>query len=310
MEKPKLPVYKSWEEVPSVLKTKTQLASLGLKPAKDQQVIAYKASWYHRGQEYALYDSSLCEAKRPATPAQREALRKGQLTIINNRTCVRCGIIDAEVRYDHKKLCRMCLFSDFLEESRQEACQWAGEVVTDGDAVIIDTETTGLDGTDQVIEIALVDMGGNIRLNTRVKPTVAIQEGAYQVHGIREADLSGAPAFGEIWPSLAPLLEGASRIIVYNADFDSRLLDQSMRAAGIEWELTTPFECAMEHYAAYCGEWSSYYRSFKWQRLGGGDHTAAGDCLATWHLLRRMAETVSTDGEKTPAFNSKIKNTV
>ena len=47
--------------------------------------------------------------------------------------------------------------------------------------------------------------------------------------------------------------------------------------------------CAMLMYAEYCGEWSSYHNSFKWQPLNGG-HTALDDCLATLKLIQEMAE--------------------
>jgi len=44
----------------------------------------------------------------------------------------------------------------------------------------------------------------------------------------------------------------------------------------------------MNAYAAYVGEWSDYWGSFRYQKLQG-DHSAAGDCLATLDLVRLMA---------------------
>jgi DNA polymerase-3 subunit epsilon len=45
----------------------------------------------------------------------------------------------------------------------------------------------------------------------------------------------------------------------------------------------------MLQYARFIGEWNSYYNSYKWQKLDGGDHTALGDCLATLEVIRVMA---------------------
>lgn len=51
----------------------------------------------------------------------------------------------------------------------------------------------------------------------------------------------------------------------------------------------------MKVYSAFVGEWSDYHKSFKFQRLTGGDHTAIGDCKATLALLKKMSI-----AEKTP----------
>lgn len=44
----------------------------------------------------------------------------------------------------------------------------------------------------------------------------------------------------------------------------------------------------MEPYAAYAGDWSETYASYRYQPLNGG-HRAIGDCRARLELLQRMA---------------------
>jgi DNA polymerase-3 subunit epsilon len=47
----------------------------------------------------------------------------------------------------------------------------------------------------------------------------------------------------------------------------------------------------MERYSTWYGDWSDYLGDYRYQALPGGDHTAAGDCLATLRVLTLMAHT-------------------
>lgn len=61
---------------------------------------------------------------------------------------------------------------------------------------IIDTETTGIEPTDQLVEIASVDWteaGLCNPLQTLVRPTIPIPATASAVHHIRDRDVEGAP---------------------------------------------------------------------------------------------------------------------
>jgi DNA polymerase-3 subunit epsilon len=44
------------------------------------------------------------------------------------------------------------------------------------------------------------------------------------IHGIRWRDVANAPSFGELWPTIAPLFEGAEVIAAHNASFDQGVL--------------------------------------------------------------------------------------
>jgi DNA polymerase-3 subunit epsilon len=45
----------------------------------------------------------------------------------------------------------------------------------------------------------------------------------------------------------------------------------------------------MIKHAEWVGEWDDYHRSFRWQKLQGGDHSALGDCLATLEIIKKIA---------------------
>ena len=100
--------------------------------------------------------------------------------------------------------------------------------------VIFDTETTGLDKTDEVVEIACVDIDGNVLMNALVKPTCSVSDGARAVHGIGDDQLAASRSMGDLAPYLQRVF--ANRLVLaYGFDFDIRLLRQSMRAVGRTW---------------------------------------------------------------------------
>ena len=136
---------------------------------------------------------------------------------------------------------------------------------------------------------------GNPLLNELVNPIAEINPGAEAVHGISKAMLEGKPAITEISERLVAAVEG-KKIVAYNVQFDWRLLQQSFRAHASDAHnaLATSWDCAMEAYARYYGEYNYRRGSFRWQRLTGGNHTALGDCLATLALIKRMAESKLT----------------
>ena len=79
------------------------------------------------------------------------------------------------------------------------------------DAVVIDTETTGLDARKaRIVEIALVPIVGG-RLDAAaacrrlIRPDVAIPAQATRIHGIDAAAVADAPRFTEAWPELSLL---------------------------------------------------------------------------------------------------------
>lgn len=161
--------------------------------------------------------------------------------------------------------------------------------------VFFDTETTGLDCMAQVVEIAVVDVCGKVLLNTLVKPTVPIPPQATAIHGITDEMVADAPGFAEVRPELVTLLQDKT-VVIYNAQYDLRLLRQTARAVGLE--NTGPMIdswCAMLVYAEHRGEWDSYHGNWRWATL----ERAARECklempadlhraLADAELTRRL----------------------
>ena len=158
--------------------------------------------------------------------------------------------------------------------------------------MILDTETTGLGNADAIIQLAVIDVDGNVLFNQNIKPTrrKRISAEARSKHGLTMEMLSGCPTFSELKKPLKAAI-GRKRIITYNSEFDMRIYRQTWQLAGgflpkCDWE------CAMLMYARFVGEWNEYHGNYRWQKLEEGDHTAVGDCLATLDIIRTMASAV------------------
>lgn len=159
---------------------------------------------------------------------------------------------------------------------------WAMQALQ-SDALILDTETTGLGGSDQVIEIAVIDMVGRVLIDQRLRPSCSVSPGAALVHGIMAADLAEAPTWPEIHEGFGDVLFGRP-VLVYNAAFDRLLLMQTAAAwgCGREWVKRLRTDCVMLAY-------SRFRLGGRWSKLTGGDHSALGDCRATLGLIKKMA---------------------
>lgn len=130
---------------------------------------------------------------------------------------------------------------------KRTAPTWLRDLLQ-GDFVVLDTETTGLGASDEIIEVAVVDGGGTTLLHTLVWPHAGrVPQAATRVHGLRIGDLAGAPTWPQVLAELGPRLRGR-RVLAWNAPFDERMARQSSGLWGVPHDLPD-FECAMRAYA-------------------------------------------------------------
>jgi DNA polymerase-3 subunit epsilon len=285
---PGVPWY-AWETAPAGLKTKTQIKELGkrLKPnAQPSGCIFYgkTASWIW------LYNLDQTEPRPAPTEKQIAAIEKARAKQKELRTCKQCGV-EQSSKWDLEfGLCENCHLQIWIAEQRQEASEWARKLLAKPETwLILDTETTGLDEDAEIVQIAVLNPAAGASFQTLVKPQNPIPPGATAIHGITDEMVQHAPDFTTVYQKLAEFLIDKT-IVIYNASFDTAMLSQTAARYGLEIYLKNT-ACAMEQYAAYCGVWNDYWKSFKWQRLPAGDHTALGDCLATLKIIKEMAST-------------------
>jgi DNA polymerase-3 subunit epsilon len=183
-----------------------------------------------------------------------------------------------------------------LPNPAQVAAEWLAR-----DPIFLDTETTGLDRTAEVCDLAIVDAAGQVMLDTLIRTVRPIPPDAYAIHGISDADVANAPTFSQVADQLRGALRGRL-VVVYNAAFDKQMLIQSHTAAKTppKYLQAADFVCAMELYAAHYGEWNSYYHSYRWQTLDkaarqcrlkwlGDAHRALADAEMCRRVVRHMA---------------------
>lgn len=135
-------------------------------------------------------------------------------------------------------------------------------------ALFLDTETTGLDSSAEIVEIAIIDAAGNVLLDTRVKPLGTMDPEAQAVHGISPADVENCPTFADLWSELCAIVNGKT-VVMYGAGFDKRMLQQSAAAHQLDYRELRPsgIVCAMLEYAAYWGALDRRRGSYRWQKL-------------------------------------------
>lgn len=206
-------------------------------------------------------------------------------------------------------------------DDRAKAMELAQNYIN-SDPLFLDTETTGLSGMHEICEIAIVDVKGEVLINTLVRPTCRIDFNTSQIHGITDEMVKDAPTFGDLLPRLEQILRGRE-VVVYNVEFDEGKLERSAVANGCAfgednpaWWLAyptgeetgegrkvyhRPWHCAMELYAQFYGDWNSWHGNYRWQRLSNavlqcgielplGIHRALNDAELTRRLVLHMAE--------------------
>lgn len=102
------------------------------------------------------------------------------------------------------------------------------------DFVAIDFETADY-GADSACAVGLTVVRDNRIVDQAYRLIRPPRERVFftPVHGLTWADICAAPSFAEVWPELAPLLDGAEHIVAHNARFDRNVLQACCLAAGL-----------------------------------------------------------------------------
>lgn len=293
-----LTVYKKWDDIPDGIATKTALyRDFGLKLAKGQKPVARKMRFdtykRHVGY-YDLYDANECVPKKKPTQKQLQALKKARyMAELVSFRCAICGQTQTNDYGDTLKVTRKMYqeqhyttYTCFKCEDREKAITWAKNCLEYGDFLILDTETSDLDG--EIIEIAIINAQGETLLNQRIKPTGKIAFDAQSIHGITLEALQDCPTFPKVYEQIKSIIKGKA-VLIYNAAFDMARLASDCIRHNLP-DINYGDACVMLWYAQYCGQWSDYHQSYRWQKLEGGDHTALGDCKATLDVIHKMAK--------------------
>lgn len=104
----------------------------------------------------------------------------------------------------------------------------------------IDTETTGVETADRVIEFAACTLnpdGTRKQFCQRFNPGIPIPPAATEIHGITDADVANMSSFSEWAQRIHKGLTGRD-IAGYNVRFDISMVDEELRRVGLKLDLT------------------------------------------------------------------------
>lgn len=289
---------------PNHLYTASQLKTRGLRATGN--VAGCVATTY--GALVNLYDIGTAKPRRSETERQRAARLATWAKTQEKWRCQHCERTPATIGmltnyWLMPGLCESCkdqiewqakqdVELAKIEHDYSEMAAWAADLFAHPETwALVDTETTSLNGV--IVEIAIVDATGTVLFESLVNPDgITVSDGARALHGLTDEELAAAPCLLEIWPQIVEALAGRTKLIAYNAAFDAARIEQSAARYNLS-PLTQQWECAMEAYAAFCGNWSEYHKSYRWISLDGG-HRAADDCRAALDRLHEMAKVAQT----------------
>ncbi len=165
--------------------------------------------------------------------------------------------------------------------------------------IVIDTETTGLNPKkDELLQVSIIDIDGNVLFNSYFKPKATSWTSAERVNGISPEMVENAPKISEKIKEINEIVYNSETIIGYNTDFDLSFLYYN----GLILSENTKFIDVMTRFAEIYGEWSDYFGDYKWQKLiTAADyynydwnshlenaHNSLADCYATLYIYQQI----------------------
>lgn len=184
-----------------------------------------------------------------------------------------------------------------INPGQQRVIEFARSIIKQN-PLYLDTETTGLDKNAEIVQIAVVDDAGHVILDEFVRPSQKIPAEVTRLHGINDEMVANAKSWPALWPTVRGYLLGRT-IGIYNAEFDVRMMRQSLERYRLPWRETLNTQDILNLYSEYRAEWDPIRRSlrrFKLEDAGKyfgiplpNAHRAADDALLARALLRRLA---------------------
>jgi DNA polymerase III epsilon subunit-like protein len=164
----------------------------------------------------------------------------------------------------------------------------------EANAIIIDSETTGFSKNDEVIDLAIISFQtGQVIFQEYFIPQVKINPFAERVHKLSLAKLIalGAKQLKDYHATFDLLFNSEYPIIAYNAEFDKRLLNQSIsRHIGESAIINKKWHCGMKAYQILYGKQVKLDEACANFNVAAGLHSAESDATALRELLINIME--------------------
>lgn len=170
------------------------------------------------------------------------------------------------------------------------------ELLERRDVLVINTVTTGIDPRAEVVDVAVLDTTGELRMNRLSLAVNRIPREASDTHGLTRERLREVQA--DPWPvvyaDLVELLAAATLVVAYNAGLHRRLLVQTAERHGLKRMPATDWACLMRTYTE-----TTSGRDAPWIELAAArtreglaapaTHWAMEDARTALELLRILA---------------------
>jgi len=176
------------------------------------------------------------------------------------------------------------------------------------EAIVIDTETTGLDARRaRIVQIAAIRVNGSAVerepvLDTLVDPGTPIPPEATAIHGISDAAVAGQPSFPAVLPDVQSACAGRL-VIGHSLAYDFAVLKREHEAAGIDWKPPPALDIRpLSRLVAPTLADHSLDRLCDWLGITiEGRHTALGDARAAADVFVRLVPLLRAQNIRTLA---------
>ncbi len=178
-----------------------------------------------------------------------------------------------------------------MNKHKSHITKWAKKILS-ADTIFLDTEATGIGSKDEIIEIAIINSKGTPLIDELIRPNRRIPKAAQAIHGITNELVAKAPKWPEVHNKVAHCLHSAKYIVIYNAEPNWRLLEQTVNQYNCPtlFHYQNKLHSVKTQLSEYWGNWKDHYTDWKWD-ISTAAHYFDVD-QGTAH--RALADTVTT----------------
>lgn len=176
------------------------------------------------------------------------------------------------------------------------------------DAVVIDTETTGLDPSKSfIVEIGAVKItGGRVdpgqTFRRLLRPPVPIPPQSTAIHGIDDGMVADAPDFSTVWSDFSDFL-GEAVVVGHTLGFDFSIMQRECARSGLAWKRPKALDTQLLMLVAEPNFGGlSLEQLANWLGVEITErHSALGDAITTAHIFNALVPHLRVKGIRTLA---------
>lgn len=180
--------------------------------------------------------------------------------------------------------------------AHRKATEWAVAKVADTSTLVVDSETCGKEHDAGLVDLAIITIAGEVLFDSLINPGHDIPADSTAVHGISDADVSGAPRWAHVYSAVSAILTERT-VLAYNSPFDSGVIAAECRMADLPF-IKANWEDVLQAFSDWEGAPGRFPGSFRWWKLDEaaakfgvkpGGHRAVSDAETARLVVLGMA---------------------